>query len=43
MFYVDFAGYVQDLNCKRALEHLAELAPFLRMLGSYPRHYLNTP
>ncbi len=42
MFYVDFAGYEQELNCKRALEHLSELAPFLRMLGSYPRHYMDT-
>jgi prephenate dehydratase len=41
MFYVDFAGFEGELNCKRALEHLAELAPFLRMLGSYPRHFLN--
>ncbi len=38
MFYVDFAGHQQTLNCSRALEHLRELAAFLRVLGSYPRH-----
>ena len=38
MFYVDFAGHQQALNCARALEHLAELAEFMRVLGSYPRH-----
>lgn len=42
MFYVDFAGFEGEINCKRALEHLSELAPFLRMLGSYPRHFLNS-
>jgi prephenate dehydratase len=37
LFYIDFAGHSQALNCQRALEHLSELAPFLRVLGSYPR------
>jgi len=40
MFYVDFGGHAQALNCKRALDHLGELAPILRNLGSYPRHYI---
>jgi prephenate dehydratase len=40
MFYVDFAGHQQALNCSRALEHLGELAVFLRVLGSYPRHQM---
>jgi prephenate dehydratase len=40
MFYVDFGGHAQVLNCKRALDHLGELAPILRNLGSYPRHYI---
>ncbi len=42
MFYVDFAGHANAQNCKRALDHLGELAPFLRLLGSYPRHYIDT-
>jgi prephenate dehydratase len=41
LFYVDFAGHAGALNCKRAIDHLGELAPFLRMLGSYPRHYID--
>ena len=41
MFYVDFVGHAQQRNCQRALDHLAELAPILRTLGSYPRHYLD--
>jgi prephenate dehydratase len=41
MFYVDFAGHQQALNCSRALDHLEELAAFLRVLGSYPRHLQN--
>jgi prephenate dehydratase len=38
MFYIDFAGHAGDQNCSRALDHLAELAPYMRVLGSYPRH-----
>jgi prephenate dehydratase len=41
MFYVDFAGHQEALNCSRALDHLEELAAFLRVLGSYPRHQQN--
>jgi prephenate dehydratase len=37
-FYIDFAGHAQARICNRALEHLGELATFLRILGSYPRH-----
>ncbi len=38
MFYIDFAGMAEDQNCSRALDHLAELSPYLRVLGSYQRH-----
>jgi prephenate dehydratase len=37
-FYIDFAGHAQARVCNRALEHLEELATFLRVFGSYPRH-----
>jgi len=37
-FYIDFIGLISDVVCQRALEHLQELATFLRVLGSYPRH-----
>ena len=38
MFYVDFLGHQQSLNGSRALDHLGELATFLRVMGSYPCH-----
>ena len=38
LFYIDFIGHSEAQNCRRALEHLSELAPFLRILGSYPKY-----
>src|SRR5207249_10122679 len=36
LFYADLAASKDDLPCARALGHLAEFAPMLRILGSYP-------
>ncbi len=38
MFYIDFAGHADSQSGRRALDHLEELAAYLRVLGSYPRH-----
>src|SRR5215471_18525597 len=35
LFYADLAVARDELKCARALSHLAEFAPTLRMLGSY--------
>jgi arogenate/prephenate dehydratase len=36
LFYADLSASREDLPCARALGHLAEFAPSLRILGSYP-------
>ena len=36
LFYADLSATREDLPCARALMHLAEFAPSLRTLGSYP-------
>jgi arogenate/prephenate dehydratase len=36
LFYADLAAAKEDFACGRALGHLAEFAPMLRLLGSYP-------
>ena len=36
LFYADLAAARDDLPCARALGHLAEFSPSLRVLGSYP-------
>ena len=36
LFYVDFKGSLADATSQNALRHLQEIAPFLRVLGSYP-------
>ncbi len=35
MFYVDLLGHRDEVKVRNALSHLAELADFLRVLGSY--------
>jgi len=35
LFYADLSASREDLPCARALGHLAEFAPSLRILGSY--------
>jgi prephenate dehydratase len=37
LFYIDFAGSIEDAPASRALSHLGEYATMLRVLGSYPR------
>ena len=37
LFYVDFLGRVDTPNARNALNHLGELADFLRVLGCYPK------
>lgn len=37
LFYVDFEGREEDPVVRKALGHLAELADFMRVLGTYPR------
>jgi arogenate/prephenate dehydratase len=37
LFYADVAAARETTSCERALAHLAEFAPMLRVLGSYPR------
>ncbi len=37
LFYLDFLGKVDSPQAQNALNHLAELADFLRVLGCYPK------
>ena len=36
LFYLDFAGDYRDPMIKRTLDHLREVAKYLKVLGSYP-------
>lgn len=36
LFYVDFVGTLAEVRCQNALRHLQEIAPMLRVLGTYP-------
>lgn len=37
LFYIDFLGSIAQEHARKALDHLSEYAPMLRVLGSYPR------
>ncbi len=37
LFYIDFAGSLEEERCRNALNHLQELTTFFKVLGSYPR------
>ena len=36
LFYLDLLAHAQETRAQNALNHLREIAPFLRILGSYP-------
>lgn len=42
LFYLDFLGHVDDPPCRNALNHLAELADMLKVLGCYPAASLDS-
>ncbi len=37
IFYLDFEGSMEEERCRRAVEHLSEIAAMVRVFGSYPR------
>jgi prephenate dehydratase len=37
IFYLDFAGTPRQSHCQKAIEHLGEIATFLRVLGAYEK------
>jgi prephenate dehydratase len=36
LFYIDLMSDIRSRHCSHALRHLRELAPYLKVLGSYP-------
>ncbi len=36
LFYVDFVGKLSDEKVQNAMRHLQEIAPYVRVLGSFP-------
>jgi prephenate dehydratase len=36
LFYLDFSGNMKEENCQNAINHLNEIAEFIKILGSYP-------
>jgi prephenate dehydratase len=43
LFYIDVAAASDQVACARALAHLSEFAPMVRVLGSYPSCKPGTP
>eukprot|EP01123_Difflugia_compressa_P013204 TRINITY_DN5999_c0_g1_i1.p1 TRINITY_DN5999_c0_g1~~TRINITY_DN5999_c0_g1_i1.p1 ORF type:complete len:901 (-),score=201.54 TRINITY_DN5999_c0_g1_i1:101-2500(-) len=45
LFYLDIASSLNEIRSHNALRQLAEIAPFIRVLGCYPRNatYISTP
>ncbi len=43
LFYVDLAAARDEAACERALAHLSEFAPMVRVLGSYPSSRPSSP
>ena len=37
LFHIDFLGHIDEEKVGNALNHLSEIAPFIRVFGSYPR------
>ncbi len=37
VFYVDYEGYVEEPNCRDAMEDLTTRSTFVKVLGSYPK------
>jgi prephenate dehydratase len=35
LFYVDIRGSIADAVCQHAIDHLSEIAPYIKILGSY--------
>lgn len=36
IFYLDFAGNIEDESCQNAVRHLREITTMMKVLGSYP-------
>ncbi|MET0916957.1 MAG: ACT domain-containing protein, partial [Burkholderiales bacterium] len=36
LFFIDLVGHRDDVSVKAALDELGKIAPFLKLLGSYP-------
>jgi chorismate mutase/prephenate dehydratase len=37
LFFVDFAGHIEEVNTKKCLVDMEKVTTFIKVLGSYPR------